>query len=167
MIDTEKKARQAAHDKKRAADPARLAARRAVSKKYYASVKSSETHVASRHACTELWREANKEHLSASKRAWVEANAEKIAAYNAANVGAKNATTARRRARKLQATPAWADRTAIRGIYEAAAMLGMQVDHIIPLNHHLVSGLHVPANLQLLTASENYRKSNKFAQEAF
>ena len=75
-----------------------------------------------------------------------------------------------RRARKLQATPKWAEaeREQIEAIYREAARLQEEtgivyhVDHIIPLQSELVCGLHCLANLQILTQTENNKKSNKF-----
>jgi hypothetical protein len=39
---------------------------------------------------------------------------------------------------------------------------GVHIDHIVPINHPLVSGLHNIFNLQYLTPEENLRKSNYF-----
>lgn len=38
---------------------------------------------------------------------------------------------------------------------------GHEVDHIIPLKHELVCGLHVPCNLQYLTPKQNRDKGSK------
>ena len=61
-----------------------------------------------------------------------------------------------------QATPKWADTDEIHNVYIEAQYMQMEVDHIIPLKHSLVCGLHVWDNLQLLSRSDNARKNNKF-----
>lgn len=56
----------------------------------------------------------------------------------------------------------WADMEKIAEIYAKAKELGMHVDHIIPLKHELVCGLHCEANLQILPPDENIAKRNWF-----
>lgn len=74
----------------------------------------------------------------------------------------------RRKAAKKQRTPPWSDLDAMREIYAEAHRLTQEtgvmhhVDHIVPLQGKTVSGLHVPNNLQILTASENSRKGNRY-----
>lgn len=85
--------------------------------------------------------------------------------YRKRNPEQSRAWVSSRRKKFRQATPAWVDKKAIRAIYAEAAARGLTVDHIVPLRHNFVSGLHVPWNLQLLPASENYSKSNSY--EAF
>lgn len=52
------------------------------------------------------------------------------------------------------------DREDVRGFYRGCPP-GHHVDHIIPLRHPDVCGLHVLANLQYLPAQENCKKRNK------
>lgn len=88
---------------------------------------------------------------------WQQDNPDKVKARNA-----------RRRATKLNASPSWVSQTKITLIYTQAeyvqrlTKIDIEVDHIIPLNNKNVCGLHVPWNLQLLTAEENQRKGNRF-----
>ena len=84
------------------------------------------------------------------------------------NKEVNNAQKAKQRAAKLSRTPCWLtkeDQQAIKDLYAEAQELekltGIKyhVDHEIPLQGLLVSGLHVPNNLQIITATENCSKS--------
>jgi hypothetical protein len=81
------------------------------------------------------------------------------------------AGSANRRALKLQRTPSWLtdfDKLKIKCLYSVASMLTKHnnepwhVDHVIPLQGDLVSGLHVPSNMRVLRGKENISKHNKF-----
>ncbi len=97
-----------------------------------------------------------------------ERNADKLRCYCrscvASTRGSSRGSTAKYRAAKLQRTPAWADIEAIKAFYNNCPE-GYHVDHIVPLQGKLVSGLHVVENLQYLTAKENLSKGNKFNVE--
>lgn len=62
---------------------------------------------------------------------------------------------------KISRIPSWANLAKIKEFY-AKCPEGCHVDHIVPLQGELVSGLHVENNLQYLTAEENLRKGNKW-----
>jgi hypothetical protein len=76
-----------------------------------------------------------------------------------------------REERTKRATPPWVRKQDLLLFYldsrNKTEETGVQhhVDHIIPLQHELVCGLNIPANLQVITAEENLRKSNKFDLE--
>ena len=77
---------------------------------------------------------------------WKTRNPHKVLALNAV-----------RRAGKMQRTPSWLsteDFKKINDIYELCPS-GYHVDHIIPLKGRYMSGLHVPANLRVVTADFN------------
>lgn len=87
------------------------------------------------------------------------------AARSAAHPEQKTAKAAARRAAKLCAFPQWADKQAIREVYvlrdDLTEVLGVvhHVDHIVPLRGRGVCGLHVAANLQVVTKAENLAKA--------
>lgn len=70
---------------------------------------------------------------------------------------------------KIQRSPSWANLDHIAGMYELCGLfrgagLDLHVDHIIPLQGEIVSGLHVENNLQLLPRLENIGKKNLFSE---
>lgn len=81
---------------------------------------------------------------------------------------------ARRKASKLQATPAWLtgiQKMQLQWFYAAAKMMSEtsgikhHVDHIHPLQGDGFNGLHVPWNLRVIKASENISKHNNLLPE--
>ena len=84
------------------------------------------------------------------------------------NPGKVCASVVLRSNRIAQATPQWACVKTIERIYELAATISLttsiphEVDHIIPVTNPLVCGLHVPHNLQVIPATENRRKHNRY-----
>ena len=124
------------------------------------------------------WRKANPEKVAAGKLAWEQQDKlkdpkkyrEKHRKHRDANRPMYRAKWAKRRAIKKNAKPAWANDFFIEEAYELAKlrteMTGFpwEVDHIVPLQHSDVCGLHVEHNLQVIPASANRRKSNRWAE---
>lgn len=99
--------------------------------------------------CSECLRDRN--------RQWSKKNPERQKRNDAASNAHRKAL---RRARILQATPAWVDLITIKEIYDTCPE-GWHVDHIEPLKGKFVCGLHVPWNLRHLPALDNIKKGNR------
>lgn len=111
--------------------------------------------------CANLYRN-NRESILKKQANYRKLNPEIIRAY-----------CAKHRAAKLKRMVAWADLNKIKEVYAdceevnlAASTAGCTekfvVDHVIPLQGKFVSGLHIETNLQIITASDNLTKGNKF-----
>jgi len=90
----------------------------------------------------------------------------KVRIYRKTDKGKRlaNYHCALRYSRKKQRTPKWITQEQmdqIKLIYLNRPN-GFEVDHIIPLCGENISGLHVPENLQYLSAEENRLKNNKY-----
>ena len=120
------------------------------------------------------WYAKNKDIHQARYAQFIENNSEWASKYyhdyRINNLGTYAKNAAKRRAVKLNATPAWLtedDDFIFNEIYEMRDIRSKDtgvthhVDHIIPLQGEEACGLHVWWNLQLLPASENISKSNK------
>lgn len=131
--------------------------------------------VQKKHERDAQYRKKNKDKYRANIVAWSAKNPEKVKLYaaktKANNKGKVNANTVKRRLAKINRTPKWLtadEHWMIEQIYDLAALrtkmfgFAWHVDHIFPLQGKLVSGLHTPYNLQVISGVDNVRKSNKF-----
>lgn len=134
-----------------------------------------------------IYRENNKEHTLVYAKEYNIKNKDKISIYHKEryqenkeeivirnkkyrqnNPDKCNAKRAKYRASKLQRTVPYANQAKIQAFYTEAQRLTNEtgiphhVDHIIPLQGEIISGLHVETNLQVITASDNCSKGNKF-----
>jgi hypothetical protein len=92
-------------------------------------------------------------------------------AYRVSNPQKNAAKETKRRAAKINRTPKWLtpdDLWMIEQAYELASLrtkifgFKWQVDHVLPLQGKIVSGFHVPENLQVIPACVNQKKSNLY-----
>lgn len=93
------------------------------------------------------------------------------ALYKLNNPGKRRAAVAKRRAAQLNRTPAWLtadDFWMIEQAHELAALrtklfgFPWHVDHVLPMQGKYVSGLHTPANLQIVPWLDNVSKANRY-----
>lgn len=138
-------------------------------------------------AAAKRYAKAHPEKVRARKNAWNRRNPEKararVAAWNAANPERRKEAARQyreenpgklreyqvlRRAASKRATPSWANHFFMDEAYRLARLrtkvLGYpwHVDHIVPIQHPLVCGLHVEHNLRVIPGRENQQKSNRW-----
>ena len=123
-------------------------------------------------ADVELTRAQNREYYQKNREKLIQ----KTVGYARKNVARANATKKKYKLAKQRSCPAWVLSSQElceqrRGFYEEARTrtdlsgVAHHVDHIVPLQGENVCGLHVPWNLQVLTASENCSKQNRIVGE--
>jgi 5-methylcytosine-specific restriction endonuclease McrA len=136
-----------------------LAKRKECTKKYHEIHKEELTQYKAE------WYQANKKSMNKKSKEWADTHRDKtrmfVSNWTKKNQKRKTASEAKRRCSKLQRTPMWSQEDLVKTFYLDCPK-DMTVDHIIPLQGNLVSGLHVIDNLQYLTPSENSSKINKY-----
>jgi 5-methylcytosine-specific restriction endonuclease McrA len=132
-----------------------------------------ERQESQRKATTKRYYERNKEKCMAATNRWKKSSGmayEYTKRSRAKNPALIYFSNAKRHASKIKRTPKWlsaVDWFEIQSIYKycsALRSIGLDyhVDHIVPLQGEIVSGFHVPWNLQVIHAEQNLAKGNKF-----
>lgn len=117
----------------------------------------------------------NREAGSKRDRAYYEVNKERVKerqrAYYRDNAHSYKQNALQRKRQVRAHTPKWLNsdqKAAIKATYDQARDCEVitgeayHVDHIVPLKHSLICGLHVPWNLQVLPGDLNDSKGNSF-----
>jgi hypothetical protein len=97
-----------------------------------------------------------------------DAEKQRCAEYFQQNKAARASYVAKRKAAKINATPAWADSALIKMLYTTRQYMTEQtgfewhVDHVVPLQGRNVCGLHVHNNLRVVPRQFNLQKGNNY-----
>lgn len=123
------------------------------------------------------WRDSHKEKLRAYSKQYLTVPENKYKKYEAGSRWKKNnldkvsAYAQNRRAKELQRTPPWAKEIMddymkmlckFRDSLTKHTGIKQSIEHTIPLQGKLISGLHLPYNLEIMSLSKNAEKQNKF-----
>ena len=121
------------------------------------------THRTKRNSWIKEWRKKNQLHVKTYAKRYREENYDRLRNYDQAHYN---------KARK--AMPTWADQGQIIELYKERAALNRRagfvkfhVDHVVPLKGifkgtHVVCGLHVIENLEIVLAQKNLKKANVY-----
>ena len=115
-----------------------------------------------------IYRAKNKDKHNITAKLYRDKNKEKLKNYynkwRTENKHIIKANCKKHKLSRLNRIPKWTNLKKIKEIYKNCPE-NYHVDHIIPLKGKTVSGLHIPSNLQYLSAKDNLTKKNSFKEE--
>ncbi len=128
--------------------------------------KYAKDNKARKNKLSQEWKAKNKEKVKAS---WSRYRKNRLHIIKAASLRRYKASPEKYRAksneylaRKRAHTVGWFEADKVKQLYVKATVLGLEVDHIVPLKSDIVCGLHCWHNLQLLDRNLNASKNNRY-----